>query len=88
MSAFATTKLSSKGQVVIPEDIRSELNLHPGAQFAIIGQGNTVILKLITPPTLDDIQAMLDTAKHEAQKAGLKQGDVKKAIRRARRSKK
>ena len=84
MGAFATTKLSSKGQVVIPEDVRDQLQLQPGAQFAVIGQGDTVILKVITPPSLDDVRAMLDVAKQEARKAGLKQRDVKRAVRRAR----
>lgn len=29
----ATTKLSSKGQAVIPEEIRRRMGLEPGAQF-------------------------------------------------------
>jgi AbrB family looped-hinge helix DNA binding protein len=47
MSAVATTKLSSKGQVVIPEDVRKELGLEPGAQFVVMGEGDVVILKRI-----------------------------------------
>ncbi len=33
MADVATTKLSSKGQVVIPENIREKLRLEAGVQF-------------------------------------------------------
>src|SRR5438552_4118017 len=36
MSEAATTTLSSKGQVVIPEEIRSRLGLKTGAQFVVV----------------------------------------------------
>ncbi|HDN94572.1 MAG TPA: AbrB family transcriptional regulator, partial [Nitrospirae bacterium] len=37
MAPLATTKMSSKGQIVIPEDIRKRLGLKPGAQFVVVG---------------------------------------------------
>ena len=37
MSIFATRKLSSKGQVVIPEEIRDQLGLKTGSQFIVLG---------------------------------------------------
>ena len=37
MSKLATTKMSSKGQVVIPEEVRSRLGLEPGEQFIVVG---------------------------------------------------
>jgi len=49
MADYATTKLSSKGQVVIPEDVRNDLGLTEGDRFVVIGQGDAVILKVITP---------------------------------------
>src|SRR5437763_236910 len=36
MPTLATTRMSSKGQVVIPEAIREELGLEPGAQFVAV----------------------------------------------------
>jgi AbrB family looped-hinge helix DNA binding protein len=35
----ATTKLSSRGQVMIPEEIRNRLGLEPGVQFVVVGEG-------------------------------------------------
>ena len=49
MPNLSTTKMSSKGQVVIPEEIRKRLNLHSGMQFVVVGEDNVVILKAISP---------------------------------------
>ena len=87
MAAYATTKLSSKGQVVIPEDIREHLHLKEGDQFVVIGQGDTVIFKTITPPSIGEFTNLLNEASTQAKKAGMKPGDVKAAIRKARRKK-
>mgnify|MGYP001104459118 CR=1 FL=1 len=48
MDTIATTRMSSKGQVVIPETIRKRLNLQAGAQFVVLGEGDVVILKAIS----------------------------------------
>ena len=49
MSTIATTKMSSKGQVVIPETIRKKLGLKPGTEFVVLADDGVVILKEITP---------------------------------------
>lgn len=36
MSFIETTKMSSKGQVVIPENIRKGLGLKTGSQFVVV----------------------------------------------------
>ncbi len=40
-----TTKLSSKGQVVIPKVLRSRYNWNPGQKLAVIDTGNGILLK-------------------------------------------
>ena len=86
MAAYATTKMSSKGQVVIPEDIREQLHLKEGDQFVVIGQGDAVILKAITPPSMDDFKDLLKSARNSAKKAKLVHDDVISAIKKARKS--
>ena len=81
----ATTKLSSKGQVVIPEAIRKRLRLKEGDQFVVIGERDSVIFKTITPPSLDQLTSLLAKARKQARKAGLRSLDVKAAIARVRR---
>ena len=80
----ATTKLSSKGQVVIPEEIRTRLGLEPGAQFVVVGEGDVVVLKALQAPKMSELKALLDKAKQSAEKAGLTPEDVEQAIREVR----
>ena len=47
MPLNATTKMSSKGQVVIPEAIRNALGLEAGSEFVVVAEGDVVILKTI-----------------------------------------
>jgi AbrB family looped-hinge helix DNA binding protein len=84
MANLATTRLSSKGQVVIPEEIRERLGLKEGTQFVVIGEHDVVILKSIAPPAMKDFDDLVRRARTAARKAGLKRTDVRKAVSRAR----
>jgi AbrB family looped-hinge helix DNA binding protein len=83
----ATTKMSSKGQVVIPEEIRDNLKLKEGDQFVVIGQGDTVILKSITPPSLSEFADLMKEAGRTAKSLGIKKSDIAKAVKKVRREK-
>ncbi len=87
MAGVATTKMSSKGQVVIPEGIRKRLGLTTGSQFVVVGEKDTVILKTISAPTLADFDELVSEARRQAHQAGMKRSDVAAAIREARRAK-
>jgi AbrB family looped-hinge helix DNA binding protein len=76
--------MSSKGQVVIPEAIRKQLNLKEGAQFVVVGEGDVVILKAITAPSLESFEALIQKARQQAEAAGLKRADIANAVARAR----
>ena len=84
MANVATTKMSSKGQVVIPEDIRKRLNLQPGAQFVVVGDKDVVILKKITPPSIAEFDSLIADARKKGKQAGLKKADIKEAILKVR----
>ncbi len=84
MAQFATTKMSSKGQVVIPEDIRQDLHLEAGTQFVVIGKGDAVILKSISAPSMDEFDDLLKESRSQAKKAGLKKSDITNSIKKSR----
>ena len=43
--------MSSKGQIVIPKNLREQLGIDTGASFVIFGEEDTVVLKKIKVPT-------------------------------------
>lgn len=87
MKSLATTKMSSKGQVVIPEEIRNQLGLSTGVQFVVVGQGDVVILKAISTMPTKEFQPLIKEARSKARKAGLKKSDINNAIRKVRTNK-
>ena len=86
MKSLATAKLSSKGQVVIPEEIRLRLGLKEGTQFLVVGDRDVVILKTITPPAMAEFDELVRTARGAARKARMRQADVKRAVAKVRTS--
>jgi AbrB family looped-hinge helix DNA binding protein len=84
MVRLATTKLSSKGQVVIPEAIRDRLGLEAGVQFVVVAEGDVVVLKVLKAPNISDFKALLDQAQKSAEAAGLTAEDIEEALREVR----
>jgi AbrB family looped-hinge helix DNA binding protein len=84
MANVSTTKMSSKGQVVIPENIRRNLNLKAGAQFIVVGDKDVVILKSISPPSIDEFDKLIAKARKDGKKAGLNKTDIAEAIKKVR----
>ena len=84
MNSAATTRMSSKGQVVIPAEVRECLGLEPGDRFVVVGEGDVVILKMIRTPSMKDFRSLIRTARRQAKKAGMKRPDVSTAVARAR----
>ena len=80
MSEIATAKMSSKGQVVIPEEIRKRLGLKPGLQFVVVGEKDTVILKAISMPSMREFDSLIEEAGRQVRKAGMKRSDVATAV--------
>lgn len=87
MSNLATTKISSKGQVVIPENIRKRLKLKTGGQFVVVGDNDVVILKAISPPCMKEFDPLISDAQKQAKKVGLKKSDLSAAVSKVRNQK-
>jgi AbrB family looped-hinge helix DNA binding protein len=81
---LATTKMSSRGQVVIPESVRTRMGLKAGSRFLVLWHDDTVMLKVISPPSPKEFAALQRRLQQQARKLGLKRKDVQKAIEQVR----
>jgi AbrB family looped-hinge helix DNA binding protein len=72
MSLSSTTKLSSKGQVVIPENIRNNMGLKAGMEFVVVGDRDVVVLKLITPPDIIRFSSSINRARIQARRISVR----------------
>ena len=84
MSTLTTTRMSSKGQVVIPEEIRDRLGLQSGTQFVVVGDRDVVILKAIAAPSMREFDNLIAQARQQARRSGLKRMDVGIAVAQVR----
>ena len=80
----ATTRLSSKGQIVIPEPLRDELGLKPGAQFVVTGERDVLILKVVSAPAVSDFSKLVARVRRQARRARVKKADVARIVRKVR----
>ena len=77
-------KVSSRGQVAIPTDIRDQLGLDEGSKVLFFTEDDTLIMKKVTQQTFAQITRPLKIA---AKKAGMKEKDVPDMIHRFRKKK-
>ena len=84
MINFSTTKMTSKGQVVIPEETRKRLGMKPGTQFMVVESTDALIFKVIQPPSMQDFDKLLAETRRQARKAGMKKSDIGAAIKTVR----
>ncbi|MDI6902512.1 MAG: AbrB/MazE/SpoVT family DNA-binding domain-containing protein [Methanocellales archaeon] len=80
-----TTKVSSKGQVVIPLDVRQTAGLNTGDVLLVYGEKDTVMLKKIRRPNLK--QEFLELFKRVNKKIkdlGLTEEDIMRASEEVR----
>ena len=84
MQNIDTTRMSSKGQVVIPEAVRNRLGLKAGARFVVMGDRDVVILKTIAAPARNEFAAIAAKVRRQARVAGLQVSDIARAVRKVR----
>lgn len=82
---FEVTKMSSRGQVVIPQDLRDKMRLQEGSKFAVVGMDDTIILKKLGPPKWEDFDRVLGRMRKFGKEKGVTENDVDKAVRETRR---
>ena len=87
MDSVDITRLSSKGQIVLPQALREQMHLEEGARFMVMGTTDTIILKKLETPSPSQLKGLLKASRAYAKKAKLKQQDIKTVIKKIRASK-
>jgi antitoxin PrlF len=80
MSDVIVTRMSSKGQIVVPKSLRDALGLDVGELFAMFGEDDTIILKKIDLPSDKDFDESLEWGREFAKKKKITRKAVDKAI--------
>ena len=78
MKSPFTTRISSRGQIVIPEPIRKALDIEAGNTFLVLAQKDTIVLPRLQEPPWQAFDAMVKQAEKQAlQHDAAMQGIVK-----------
>ena len=62
---IATITLSSKGQVVIPKEIRDELHWNAGTRITLISNASGITLKAVPKKTGRKLEDLIGMLKHD-----------------------
>lgn len=84
MENVEITSVSSRGQIVIPQSLRNRMKIREGEKFVVIGEDNTIVLKKLEVPSFSGIDKLLKKTREFAKKKGIKESDVKEAIKNSR----
>ncbi len=80
MGEVVVTRMSSKGQIVVPKSLRDALGLEIGELFAMFGDDDTIILKKIDIPSKEDFDELLAWGEKYAKKKMITRKMLEKAI--------
>lgn len=86
MPEIEFTRLSSKGQVVIPQDIRKSMKLKPGTPFAVLREENAIRLKKIEMPKIKSWTEATKPFQQAAKRSGFTREDLDRIIEEVRKS--
>jgi len=83
--AIEMTRLSERGQVVIPTGVRKSMHLKEGERFIVMGLGDTIVLrKLELSQERLRLKKLMTEARARAKKSGFTAEEVKELIHATR----
>ena len=78
------TKISSKGQVVIPSEIREKMNLEEGNLLIISDSDDSICMKKIELPKIKSWKETTKPFRDAAKKSNFSNDDLKRLIEESR----
>jgi AbrB family looped-hinge helix DNA binding protein len=83
--ALELTRLSERGQIVIPTELRRSMNLKEGERFIVMGLGDTIVLrKLELSQERMRLKRLIRYSQEKARKFGFTEREVEKLIQETR----
>ena len=81
------TRLSEKGQVVIPNEMRKKMKLKEGTRFIVLGLDNTIVLRrLEASEERLRLKQLLLKARQKADKIGFTRKEIEGFVESSRKS--
>ena len=80
--------LSTKGQLVLPNDLRKNLSLEPGDKIVVYWSNDSIVLKKLELPTESDFEKEIDKTVLFAKENGITEQDIANEIKSYRSKKK
>ena len=68
-----TTRLSSKGQLILPKSLRDAHGWHTGVEFVLLEEDDGVLLKPINPYAGTELDQLVGCVGYKGRKKTLKQ---------------
>lgn len=76
-----TVKMSSRGQIVIPQEIRESIGAGEGTLFAVTKTNDTLVLRKVTLPSkkelIDQLKRIAKEGKMRLEKRGVSEADLR-----------
>ena len=73
--------LSTKGQLVLPNDLRKNLSLEPGDKIIAYWSNDSIVLKKLELPSNNDFEKEIDETVKYAKENGIKEQDISNIIK-------
>ena len=80
------TRLSERGQIVIPTELRKSMNLKEGERFIIMGVGDTIVLRKLelSEERLRLKRLIRESRKKTKKRGGFDESEIAKLIQETR----
>lgn len=79
--------VSSKGQIVLPVNMRKTLSIDTGDKLVAYVSGDVIMMKVLKFPTVEEFEASMDEAKEWASSVGYQEEEVDDIIKNVRKRK-
>ena len=87
--AVEMIKMSSKGQIVIPQGIRAEICASEGTMFAVVSGRDSIVLKKVATPSKEELICELKEIAKEGRRRleakGIKESEISSIVEKSRR---